>query len=437
MKFDLRRSWERIRTVPGLGRDVAFVAALIVGAMVSLSIMWPKMTTAFPWEDRQIVRVEFERVPGVNPNSSHKVTIAGVIVGQITGWQATERGTGILELDIDGAYTVHQNARAVLRAKNVLNDMTVEINPGGPPAPPVPEDGFIPLSQTERPIQVDEILNNLPLKTQNATAALLEQSDAALVRAPQQLPAGLRATQGTLQTIRPVMERLEVRRQKIATLVTSLSDIAQAIGKNDERAARLIDSTQQTFSVLAQNDEDLRAALDQLPGLNDALRESMTSVQPLTEQLNATIDNLDAAQEELPDSLERFEDTVREIDETVDAAEPFLEEAEPVLADLRPFIADVDPALDDLRVLTESLKQDSETLVTYKTNIQAFTYNTRSVFGGGNGPTQAIIRGFAVARLPDGEVLPGGAGGYAPGPENGLPPMKQPVGPNLTEEGTR
>jgi phospholipid/cholesterol/gamma-HCH transport system substrate-binding protein len=416
----MRKTWERIRTVPGLGRDVLAVTVLIVGAMVSLGVMYPKMTTAFPWQNRQHVHVEFARVPGVNPDSSQKVTMAGVIVGQISGWEATDHGTAILDLNIDGTKKVYQNARAILRPKNVLNDMTVEINPGGPPAPLLAEDGLIPETQTDRPIQVDEILDNLDVKTQAAVTSLLVQSDAALVRAPDQLPGGLRATQATLDSIRPVMRSLDTRRQKIATLVTSLARISQALGRNDVRVAQLIDSTQQTLSVLGDNDKDLRDSLDQLPGLNDSLRSAMDKVQPLTTQVNATVDNLGNASKELPKSLDRFEDTVDDLDRTVKSAKPFVAEAKPVIADLRPFVDDAEPAFDDLVPVSRSLTKDSQTLVTYMSNIQAFVYNTRSVFGAGDGPQKDIIRGHFVCRVPDcAGVLPGNAGGFAPGPRDG------------------
>lgn len=425
MSSKMSRTWERIRTTPGLFRDVAAVAVLIVGAMVSLGIMYPKMTTAFPWENRATVRVEFPRVPGVNPNSSQKVTIAGVIVGQVVGWEATDRNTAVLELDIEGEHRIHQNARAVLRPKNVLNDMTVELNPGGPPAPALGKDEIIPESQTERPVQVDEILDNLPEKSQAAVASLLVQSDAALVRGPEQLAGGLRETQVTLDSVQPVMQSLATRREKIAQLTTGLARFAQALGRNDERAAKLVDSTQQALGVLGDNDAALRQSLDQLPGLNDNLRSAMTEVRPLTEQLNPTIDNLGDASKEFPEALDRFEDTLEQLDDTVDEAKPFVHEARPLVRDLRSFAKDAEAGLRDLDPVAKSLQKDTKTLVTYLENIRAFIYNTRSVFGAGEGPEKVIIRGFYVFRIPDGGGTVGGMGGYAPTAEDaGTSPKK-------------
>jgi phospholipid/cholesterol/gamma-HCH transport system substrate-binding protein len=422
----MSQTWERVRTVPGLGRDVAAVTVLIVGALVSLGIMYPKMTTAFPWEDRAHVHVEFPRVPGVNPNSSQKVTIAGVIVGQVVGWDVTDHNTAVLDLNIDGKQKVYQNARAILRPKNVLNDMTVEINPGGPPAPLLGKDDFIPETQTDRPVQVDEILDNLPERTQAAVDSLIVQANATFsTTAPEQLGQGLRSTQVTLDDIRPVMQSLDSRRDKIAKLSTSLARFAQALGRTDDRAAKLVDSTQQALAVLGDNDTAVRRSLDQLPGLNDNLRSAMNAVQPLTDQLNPTIDDLGAASKEFPKALNRFEDTLNTLDDTVDSAKPFVKDARPVVDDLKHFVGDAEPALRDLEPVSKSLQKDTKTLVTYLDNIRAFVYNTRSVFGAGDGPEKVIIRGFYVFRLPDGGGTVGGMGGYAPAyADSGKAPMK-------------
>lgn len=426
MSSRFSKTWERVRTVPGLGRDVTAVAVLIVGAMVSLGIMYPKMTTAFPWDNRAHVFVEFPRVPGVNPNSSQKVTISGVIVGQVVGWEATDHNTAVLDLNIDGSQRVYQNARAVLRPKNVLNDMTVELDPGGPPAPLLGEGEIIPETQTDRPVQVDEILDNLPERSQQAIESLIVQANVGLNSMPAEgLGRGLRATEVTLDSIRPVMESLAVRREKIAKLSTSLARFAQALGRNDERAAKLVDATQQALAVLGDNDAALRRSLDQLPGLNDNLRSAMAAVHPLSEQLNPTIDDLATASKEFPNALNRFEDTLDALDETVDSAKPFVKDARPVVDDLKHFVEDANQGLRDLKPVSKSLQQDTKTLVTYLENIRAFIYNTRSVFGAGDGPEKVIIRGFYVFRLPDGGGTVGGMGGYAPTAEDsGRAPKK-------------
>lgn len=415
-RISLHHAWDRMRTVPGLGRNTAVVVVVVVIGLVVAAVDLSKSRFIAPWEDRQVVWAEFEEAPGTTPETKHLVTIAGVEVGEIVGWEATDEGTARIEMSLEPGHQIYDNATAVMRTVNPLNQMYIEIDPGGPPGTPLPEDGVIPVGQTQRAIQPDEVLSHLDQRARDALTALLRESDVALARAPKHLPEGLAATNDTLRGLRPAMEALQARRENMKKVVTSMAHIANAAGANQERVARLADSLRGTLGVLARNDEQLRSAVEQLPGLNSELRRALTSTQGLTEQLNPTLDAMKAASDVLPPALERFTDTTKQIGETVDKARPVVNKARPVVADLRPFIADTDEALDDARPITTGLDRDTRIVTSYLEDIRGFVYNTSSVFSveDGRGP---IIRGHVIVPLPDGGAWPGSRGGYAPSPE--------------------
>lgn len=398
-------SLERLKTVPGLGRDVSALAVLVVVGLITAAMIKSYLGGSAPWSDRTLVKAEFEQVPGLNLSSQSSVTMAGVRVGTVTDAEATDGGIAVVTMELDGTYEVYRDARAVLRPKNPLNEMQVELNPGTPSAGQLPESAAIPVAQTERPVQADEILDDLDERSQLALTDLLLESDVALARAPQKLPDGLAATSGTLRSMQPVVEALQARREKIARLVTALGDVATAVGENDQRVARLATATQTTLAVLARNDGALRASLDQLPGLSRDLRRAMTSTRALTTQLDPTLDNLHRASGVLPGSLERFESTVRNLGRTLTAARPVLDRARPVLADLRPLVANTSRALGSVERMTSPLDGDTRRVMSYLTDIKAFVYNTSSVFGAGDA-NGGIIRGHLVVPLPAGGVLP-------------------------------
>lgn len=396
---------ERLKTVPGLGRDVSALAVLMVLGIVSAAIIKSYLGGSAPWSDQTVVKAEFAAVPGLNPKSQNSVTIAGVKVGAVTQSEATGEGTAIVTMTLDGEYDVYENARAVLRPKNPLNEMQLELNPGTKAAGRLSEEAVIPIAQTERPVQADEILNHLDERSQIALTDLLLESDVALARAPENLPAGLGAATDTLESLQPVVQELRTRRERIATLVSALSDISSAVGRNDERITRLASSTEQTLSVLAESDAALRTSLERLPGLSDQLREALSSTQALTTQLDPTLENLDRASGDLPPALDRFESTIGNLGKTLDAARPVLDKATGVIADLRPTVANSRTSLRTLRGLTGRLDRDTQTVMSYLTDIKAFTYNTSSVFGAGDAQG-SIIRGHLMVPLPAGGVLP-------------------------------
>lgn len=396
---------ERLRTVPGLGRDVSALAVLMVVGVITATIIKSYLGGSAPWSDQTLVRAEFEQVPGLNPSSQSSVTVAGVQVGTVTKAEATEGGTAVVTLELDGEYDVYRDARAVLRPKNPLNEMQVELNPGTPSAGRLPESAVIPVTQTARPVQADEILDHLDERSQLALTDLLLESDVALARAPQNLPEGLAATTSTLRSLQPVVAALQTRRDKIAKLVTALGDVATAVGENDERVAHLATATQSTLAALADSDGALRASLDQLPGLSQDLRRAMTSTRDLTTQLDPTLDNLRNASDVLPGSLKRFESTVRNLGDTLKSASPVLDRARTVLADLRPLVAHTHRSLGSIDRMTSPLDDDTRTVMSYLTDIKAFVYNTSSVFGAGDA-NGSIIRGHLIVPLPGGGVLP-------------------------------
>lgn len=398
-------SIERMRTVPGLGRDVAALAVMIVLGIIAAAVIKSQLGGSLPWSDTTLVKAEVAEIPGLNPDSQNSVTIAGVKVGSVTDTEVTDKGTALVTMELKGDYEVHEDARVVLRPKNALNEMQVELNPGSEKAELLGEDAVIPLDQTSRPIQADEVLSHLDERSQVALTDLLLESDVALARAPETLPEGLDATSSTLMTLRPVVEELQTRRGKIAELVSALSTISTAVGKNDDRVVRLASATSRTLSTLAASDDELRASLRTLPGFTGELRRALRSTQQLTTQLDPTLDGLNAASDELPRSLRRFQATVGNLDATVKAAKPVLEKAVPVVADLRPVVRDVRTALGPLNRITGRLDHDTQTVMTYLTAIKAFVYNTSSVFGAGDA-NGSIIRGHLMVPLPGGGVLP-------------------------------
>lgn len=410
--FSFKRTWQRVRSVPGLGRYSAVLATLAAFGLVAFVVILSNQKYIPPWETRQVISADFTQAPAVNPDELPEVRIAGVRVGVVTGSEVTRKGHARLTMSIEPGNPIYSNAQIVLRAKNPLNVMYLEINPGGPPARPLPEGGVVPVYQTKRPTQLDEIFNHLDARSRAAVTALLSTSDSALANAPQNLPNGLNATGDTFVAFKPVLEKLSDRRQKIREVVTALSQISNAVGGNDERLTRLANSTQDTLRVLDNRGGDLQEALDALPGATDQLRTTMHGVQGLTGELNPTLGKLNEAAGPLTRTLPKVSGVMDQLRKVSRAANPVVKKAGPVVQDLRPIVDDVHKSLGDLEPITRQLKPITGTLVPYLPDLDAFVYNTSSVFSG-NDANGGFVRGHLEVPLPDGGVLPGTHGGEA------------------------
>jgi len=404
----LGQRWQRLRTVPGLGRDVAALAVLVTVGVVAAGIILAQLNVTAPWASRFTFKIELADAVAVSPGNSQEVRIAGVPVGEITDSEPTDHNTSLVTLSIRPGSPIYDNARAVLRSVNPLNQMYVTLNPGGPPGHPLPEGGILPVTQTSRPIQLDEVFDKFDDRSRAALTQLLAESDNALVDAPDTLPVALTAADTSMLKLRPVVDRLQTRADNIRKLVAALSQVSGALGKNDTRLSSLVDSTQTTLGVLAQRDTDLGATLDQLPGTTDALRHALSSTSKLTHELNPALDNIKDASEELPDAVSALTDAVGPLHDTVHALRRVVSKARPLVSDLRPISEDLHDAADNLEPVGACLDDVTSKVAPWMYDLGGFVYNTNSLFSVTD-PNGGWGRGHATLALngPTGSLAPG------------------------------
>jgi phospholipid/cholesterol/gamma-HCH transport system substrate-binding protein len=408
---------ERVRTEPGLAGNTVVVVALIVLAGAVGGIILGSQRMVPPWSDRLVVSADFPAAPGISPGNGQEVRIAGVNVGDIVGAQVGPNGIARLTLSLEPGHQLYRNATLVLRPKSPLNEMYVTINPGAPPAAQLSSGYEFPVTSTERPVEVDEVLDHLDDNARAMLTSLLAESDVALASAPANLPAGLEATRRVGNDLKPVAEQLAVRRELIRRMISALGQIAQAVGGDDQRLRTLAAGLQTTLHSLGGHQPQIDQTLAQLPGLIASLHRSTAAVQDLSGQLDPTLHDLTRASDQLPDALRRLQGTVGKLDDTVHAARPFMRELRPVVADLRPFVGDLNTALPELHDSTRRLDPLTNALLPYLPDVGAFTVQTRSLVSttDANGGVLRALAPISNQSAP-----------AALGPNNGLRPLPVP-----------
>ncbi len=375
----LRRNWERVRTEPGLKKNVVVMVALVVVATIAGTWVLTNQRFTAPWADKFEFAAEFEAVPGVAPGNGQEVRMYGVIVGQITDARVNDQGRAELEMTLEPGHPVYENATLVLRPKSPLNEMYVEIDPGGPPAEEVEEGTTLPVTNTERPVQLDEVLGHLDDGARTALTKLLAEADAALTDADEHLPAGLQEATGLTEDLAPVLRELDERRTSLRTLVSAVAQISSAVGEDDARLNALAGALSSTLSSMSGESESLDASLSELPALARQLTASTRAVSRLTRQLDPTLRDVQDATAVLPDALERVDSTVQRLSTTVEVARPLVRRASPLVAELRPVVDDLRAALPVAERTTARLDPVTAMLLRYLPDLGAFVVNTRSI----------------------------------------------------------
>lgn len=390
----IRQRIAAIRAVPQLGRNIAILGVVVVlGIATTGYILVRQGDIVWPWQHREVMYAEFSETPGVAPGQGQQVRIAGVEVGLVTGATVTKHGLARLTMNLQSGTTLYANAHILEQAGNPLNEIYLDVNPGGPPAKKLAPGSTIPAVDTSYAVQLGSILQHLGPAQLSGVTDLLSAAEAGLSGASTTIPPDLNAATVTLTDLRPVASALAARQGDLRTLVSDLSTIAQAVGGNDQQLANLADSAETTLGTLATNDEALSATLSELPGVTGTLRTSLSQVTALTGEIDPALQDIRSASGALPSTLRQLSTVVGELGTTVKLAGPVVADAEPVVGPLRSFIGYAKPAVADLASIGPDLNPITAGLVQYLPWLQAFVYNTTSVTStqDANGP---ILRGL-------------------------------------------
>ena len=297
------------------------------------------------------VEAEFETGQAVVPGQGQSVNIAGVKVGDI-GEVELEDGVAVVELKIQDEYKpIYRDAKMLLRPKTGLKDMFVELDPGTQAAGELPENGRISLAQTRPDVNPDEILAQLDGDTRAYLQILANAGGEAFTDDPskpytQSYAADLRETfkrfEPTNKYIAKFTGLLSERRQNAKRAIHSFSQLAQELGDKDTQLAELVESSNANFQVFAEQEANLRRALQLLPPTLTTTRNTLAKVETLAGELGP--------------GFQALRPFARNLGPALEETRPALRATTPIIRDeLRPFTRTARSPVRALRRAAEEL----------------------------------------------------------------------------------
>jgi phospholipid/cholesterol/gamma-HCH transport system substrate-binding protein len=336
-------------------RDFIAVIALVLVALVVVVVILSHQRLALPpgvpilGKDYVHVEAELQTAQAVTPGQGQTVNIAGVEVGQIANVTLKD-GKAVIGMDIERKYTpIYNDATILLRPKTGLKDMVAEMDPGTRAAGELPEGTPIPASQTLPDVNLDEILASLDGDTRDYLRVLLGDAAIGLRGNGRNLAQAIRRIEPTARYSRELNEQLATRRRHIKRVIHNFSLLVDELGRKDSQLGDFVENSNAVFSVLANQDANLRASVSELPGALDATTTTLAKVDRLARQLGPTLTDLDPGAQQLDDALVQLR--------------PFLTTSTPILKNqIRPFtraalptVKQLRPALNDLAAATPDL----------------------------------------------------------------------------------
>lgn len=318
----------------------------LIGFAVLAAIGYLAFSKRVPFSQAYRIDAVFQSSNQLRKGSS--VRIAGVDVGKVVSLRDGPGHTTVVGLEIARhGRPVHQDATLRIRPRLFLEGgFYVELAPGSPTAPAVPNRGTIPLGQTSVPVQFHQVLSAFDRPTRQSLQSVIRETSIALDAGGAQALGRLSRPLGpALRDAAAVAAAARgSRAHDLSQLIRSTSRLTAALAGRDLELARLIAHLHRTSRALAAHDAALRASLRQLDA---TLREA-----PRT---------LNAVDRALP-SVRRFahevRPTLRRLPGDLEAANVVLDEVRALVGpeELPKLMAGLEPALAELPTLARRLR---------------------------------------------------------------------------------
>ena len=328
MIFAIRKHWFDFLAIAGIA---------LIGLAVGVYIL-SQQSLRFPLvqEKPKQIAVELSNAQAVQPGQGQTVRVAGVEVGRISDVEL-EDGIAVVTLDVEREYEnlIRRDATALLRPKTALKDMFLEVSPGT--GKPVPEGGRIQVANSLPDIDPDEIYSALDADTRPYLRLLVSGLGKGLRNRGDDLREVFRRFEPIHKDLARVTRASARRRVALKELIHDYGLLMTELGDHPQDLRRLVTASRSVFDALANQDQEISAAVAQLPGSLRASERALGKVREFAPVLRS--------------SLESLREPIRKLDETNEAVIPFLRETEPVIrTQIRPFVRAAQPWTDDLRL---------------------------------------------------------------------------------------
>jgi phospholipid/cholesterol/gamma-HCH transport system substrate-binding protein len=357
------------RVNPGISPQRAAVLGLLIIAIATYFIFTKSVPFRHHYEIRAVV-ANSNLLTKRNP-----VRISGIDVGQITSvgrYGHTNDALVTMRID-DNGRPVHRDATLKIWPRLFLEgNFYIDLSPGTPDSPEMPDGGLIPLSHTARPVQIDQLLSALTSDVRRSLQQTLQGFGAALDSTPTAADnanqdrqvrglTGAQAINKTLGTSPQALRDSAIVSDALAgpyartpgdpytyDLATTIRGFAAASGRlelADSQLAPLVADFDTTMRATASQAANLRATVSQL---GPAARSALAGFTALDSALPATSRFARDLATGLP-----------EIPATISAAYPWLAQSQPLLsqAELGGLLSTLAPATGDLARLGHATRQ--------------------------------------------------------------------------------
>ena len=261
----------------------------VVALIVILPAIYWGFTKVNPFADRFEFKAAFRTGNDVKQDSL--VRIAGVTVGKVKEVKPIRDGEpGVLvTMEVEKAgLPIHEDAVLKIRPRIFLEgNFFVDVKPGTPSAPALKEGETIPVQQTSAPVQFGQVLTALQTDTREDLRKVLDEYGRGLAgEGAKGYNRSIPYQESAFRDSAIVNEaQLGEREHDLSGYVEGAARVAEGLDRNRRQLKALITDFADTAQGFADEEDNLSAAIDELP---DVLTTGRSALGALNESFPPT-----------------------------------------------------------------------------------------------------------------------------------------------------
>jgi phospholipid/cholesterol/gamma-HCH transport system substrate-binding protein len=325
---------------------LSFFQVGLIAVIAAVVVTYLGFSRNIPFRHHYTVTATFKTANNIKPNSF--VRIAGVNVGRVTEVNLVHPGDPAAEVKMrldSKALPLHEDATFKIRPRIFLEgNFFVDVQPGTPSAPTTGDGHVFPVNQTSAPVQLDQILTTLQASTRKDLQKLLVELDTGLKN------GGATGYNRSIPYWEPAYKNgamlsdatLGQAEHDLSGYIKNAAVVARALDRFPTQLQSLITDLNTTASAFAVRDQQLEAAIAELP-------RTLSAGLPALRELN---DSFPAVRR----FVRSFRPAVRSSGPALDASVPFTHQLRLLVGkpELRGLVGDLRPTVPNLARLNKT-----------------------------------------------------------------------------------
>ncbi len=228
----------------------------------------------------------FDQANRLKPRSP--VRIAGVDVGKVKKVEPLEDGSGKSKVTMhiqDEGLPIKRDAQMKIRYRLFLEgNYFVDLQPGTPSAPEMPDGATVPANQTASPVQFGQVLTTLQSETRDDLRTYLKEYSLSLKReGAAGFNEAVKHWEGAYKNTSQVNDAtLGRKRHDLGRVLDGQAKVFGALSKREEVLSELVTDLNGTVAAFAAQEDNLKAAI---PKLRDVFRDGRPALASLNRAL--------------------------------------------------------------------------------------------------------------------------------------------------------